>query len=164
MPASYGSRPADRDDAEQTDSVASSNGATERDEPPRDRSRRRRPRRSGGERRKESTAGQRSERPAARRERRRDESRPTRGRRGDFEPVASRYDEDDEGLEFLGVEEAARTGPPRARVADDDHVLAESGLSGVLDVPSWVEAIGIVIAGNLAGRSRSGRTDGGKGR
>jgi len=34
----------------------------------------------------------------------------------------------------------------------------------VLDVPSWVEAIGIVIAGNLAGRSRSGRGDGGKGR
>jgi hypothetical protein len=27
----------------------------------------------------------------------------------------------------------------------------------VLDVPSWVEAIGIVIAGNLDARSKSGR-------
>ncbi len=78
--------------------------------------------------------------------------------------MSGRYDEDDEGLEFLGVEEATRTAPPRTRVADDDNVLAESGLTGVLDVPSWVEAIGIVIAGNLAGRSRSGRSDGGKGR
>jgi hypothetical protein len=43
-------------------------------------------------------------------------------------------------------------------------VLAESGLTSVLDVPSWVEAIGIVIAGNLTARSRSGRSDGGKGR
>ena len=78
--------------------------------------------------------------------------------------MAGRYDEDDEGLEFLGVEEAARTAAPRSRPAADDDVLAESGLTGVLDVPSWVEAIGIVIAGNLAARSRSGRGDGGKGR
>jgi len=79
--------------------------------------------------------------------------------------VAGRYEEDDEGLEFLGVEEAARDSEVRPRAtADDDGVLAESGLSSVLDVPSWVEAIGIVIAGNLAGRSRSGRGDGGKGR
>jgi len=40
--------------------------------------------------------------------------------------------------------------------------LTESGLSSVIDVPSWVEAIGIVIAGNLAARSRSGRGDAGK--
>jgi hypothetical protein len=36
----------------------------------------------------------------------------------------------------------------------------------VLDVPSWVEAIGIVIAGNLDARSRSprGGGDGDRGR
>jgi hypothetical protein len=43
-------------------------------------------------------------------------------------------------------------------------VLAESGLNTVRDVPSWVEAIGIVIAGNLDARNRSGRQDGGRGR
>ena len=42
-------------------------------------------------------------------------------------------------------------------------MLEESGLSTVLDVPSWVEAIGIVIAGNLAARTKSGR-GGGTGR
>jgi len=50
--------------------------------------------------------------------------------------------------------------------------LAESGLSGVTDVPSWVEAIGIVIASNLDARNRSprggddqdrGRRDGSRG-
>jgi len=40
---------------------------------------------------------------------------------------------------------------------EDDEILAESGLNDVLDVPSWVEAIGIVIAGNLDARSRSSR-------
>jgi hypothetical protein len=78
--------------------------------------------------------------------------------------VSGRYDEDDEGLEFLGVEDAAREPDARPRSAAGDDVLAESGLSGVLDVPSWVEAIGIVIAGNLSARSRSGRGEGGKGR
>ncbi len=79
--------------------------------------------------------------------------------------MSGRYEEDDEGLEFLGVEEAARDPEARPRPpAEDDGVLAESGLTSVLDVPSWVEAIGIVIAGNLAARSRSGRGDGGKGR
>jgi hypothetical protein len=77
--------------------------------------------------------------------------------------VSGRYDEDDEGLEFLGVEEAAREPDARPRSPAEDDVLAESGLSGVLDVPSWVEAIGIVIAGNLAARSKSSRADG-KGR
>jgi hypothetical protein len=79
--------------------------------------------------------------------------------------VSGRYEEDDEGLEFLGVEEAARDPEARPRPgAEDDSVLVESGLTSVLDVPSWVEAIGIVIAGNLAARTRSGRSDGGKGR
>ncbi len=76
--------------------------------------------------------------------------------------MAGRYDEDDEGLEFLGVEEAARGSEPRARPLEDDGVLAESGLSSVLDVPSWVEAIGIVIANNLSSRSRSGRGEAGR--
>ncbi|MEX0688878.1 MAG: hypothetical protein WD072_09445 [Pirellulales bacterium] len=77
--------------------------------------------------------------------------------------MSGRYDEDDEGLEFLGVEEAARESEGRARRGDEDDVLEESGLSTVLDVPSWVEAIGIVIAGNLAARTKSGR-GGGPGR
>ena len=87
-----------------------------------------------------------------------------RGNRDDFAPVAGGYDEDDEGLDFLGIEDAAENnGSPRRenRHADDDDVLAESGLSSVLDVPSWVEAIGIVIAGNLDARSRSPRPDSG---
>ena len=41
---------------------------------------------------------------------------------------------------------------------EDDESIVESGLNTVLDVPSWVEAIGIVIAGNLDSRSRSPRT------
>jgi hypothetical protein len=46
---------------------------------------------------------------------------------------------------------------------DDDDSIIESGLNEVLDVPSWVEAIGIVIAGNLDARSRSPRgSDGGR--
>ena len=77
--------------------------------------------------------------------------------------TTGRYDEDDEGLEFLGVEEAASESEGRVRRGDEDDVLEESGLSTVLDVPSWVEAIGIVIAGNLAARTKSGR-GGGPGR
>ena len=160
LPASYGSRPPARDDAGRSEPTASPAS----DDASRTRGRRRRSRRSGGEGRRESPPAQRSDRSAGRRGSRRDEPRPTRGRRSDFEPVAGRYDEDDEGLEFLGVEEAARSATPRPRAAEDDDVLTESGLTGVLDVPSWVEAIGIVIAGNLAGRSRSGRADGGKSR
>ena len=71
--------------------------------------------------------------------------------------MSGRYDEDDEGLEFLGVEEAVRDTAPRAHSAEDDDVLTESGLNSVLDVPSWVEAIGIVIAGNLAGPAAPGQ-------
>jgi hypothetical protein len=70
--------------------------------------------------------------------------------------VAGNYDEDDEGLEFLGVEEAGREAPRREPHPEDDEILAESGLNTVRDVPSWVEAIGIVIAGNLDARSRRG--------
>ena len=102
-------------------------------------------------------------------------SRLSRGRRDDFAPVAGGYDEDDEGLDFLGIEEAGREPALRteARHSDDDEILAESGLASVTDVPSWVEAIGIVIAGNLDSRNRlprggddhdRGRRDGAQGR
>jgi hypothetical protein len=168
MPASYGSRPGATADDRPRPAAA---GRDEAGGEKRGRGRRRRrsgrdaaePRRSGssGERR-EPAAGRSSER---RDRRRREDSRGSRGRRSDFAPVSGRYEEDDEGLEFLGVEEAARDPDARPRPpAEDDGVLAESGLTSVLDVPSWVEAIGIVIAGNLAARSRSGRGDGGKGR
>jgi len=79
--------------------------------------------------------------------------------------VAGGREEDDEGLEFLGIEDAAQEGHGRdgRHPADDDSII-ESGLNEVLDVPSWVEAIGIVIAGNLDARSRSPRGgDGGRG-
>jgi hypothetical protein len=78
--------------------------------------------------------------------------------------VAGRHDDDDEGLEFLGVEEAGQDTGRRSRAPEDDEILEESGLSTVLDVPSWVEAIGIVIAGNLDARSKSGRGGGDRGR
>ena len=74
--------------------------------------------------------------------------------REDFAPVSRGYDEDDEGLEFLGVEDAAHDQPRREQRHAEDDVIAESGLDAVRDVPSWVEAIGIVIAGNLDARSR----------
>ena len=100
-------------------------------------------------------------------------SRLSRGRRDDFAPVAGGYDEDDEGLDFLGIEDAGRETPrTEARRSDDDELLADSGLSSVTDVPSWVEAIGIVIASNLDARNRPprggddhdrGRRDGGRG-
>lgn len=78
--------------------------------------------------------------------------------------MAGGRDEDDEGLEFLGVEEAGREDTRRPTLPEDDEVLVESGLSTVRDVPSWIEAIGIVIAGNLDARSRSSRADDGRGR
>ncbi len=83
----------------------------------------------------------------------------SRGRRDDFAPVAGGYNEDDEGLDFLGVEDAGREERRRETRPEDEEILAESGLNTVLDVPSWVEAIGIVIAGNLDARSRSPRGD-----
>ena len=76
--------------------------------------------------------------------------------------MAGGYDEDDEGLEFLGIEEAGREGGRRELRPEDDDVLAESGLNTVRDVPSWVEAIGIVIAGNLDARSRGRGGEGGR--
>ena len=74
--------------------------------------------------------------------------------------MAGRNEEDDEGLEFLGVEEAGQEPSRRPRDPEEDDILVESGLTSVLDVPSWVEAIGIVIAGNLDARNKSGRGDG----
>jgi len=68
--------------------------------------------------------------------------------------VAGRFDEDDEGLEFLGVEEAGRAPRDRRPTSEDDSI-AESGLDTVREVPSWVEAIGIVIASNLDARNKS---------
>lgn len=60
-------------------------------------------------------------------------------------------------MEFLGVEEAGRTsaGSRDRRPASDDDSIAESGLDTVREVPSWVEAIGIVIASNLDARNKS---------
>ena len=88
----------------------------------------------------------------------RSSSRADRGRRrDDFTPVAGRFDEDDEGLEFLGVEEAGREaqGSRERRPSSTDESIAESGLDTVREVPSWVEAIGIVIAANLDARDKS---------
>ena len=124
-------------------------------------------RKTGTSERRESSRSRSSEARGSGRSRSRSEEprgERSRSRRDDFTPVSGRYDEDDEGLEFLGVEEAARDVAPRQRPIEDDDVLAESGLSSVLDVPSWVEAIGIVIAGNLAGRNRGGRNEGGSGK
>jgi len=102
--------------------------------------------------------GRRSRRSAG--EERRSASTFDRGRRDEFAPVAGGREEDDEGLEFLGIEDAGHDGRARdeRHPADDDDSIIESGLNEVLDVPSWVEAIGIVIAGNLDARSRSPRS------
>jgi ribonuclease E len=171
LPTSYGMRPATRPtggprgeaDREARSGEARSGEAREGDDAGEGRGRRRR-RRRGGEgrtsstRRSEGRDGDRGRRGGSRRSS--GESRSStlsRGRRDDFAPVAGRHDDDDEGLEFLGVEEAGHDTGRRARAPEDDEILAESGLSTVLDVPSWVEAIGIVIAGNLDARSKSGR-------
>jgi hypothetical protein len=169
LPASYGSRPGATAEDRPRSGVASAGGRGDGEKRGSGRRRRRSGRESGerGERRRTGASSSERREPAGdRRDRRRkDDSRSSRGRRSDFAPVAGRYEEDDEGLEFLGVEEAARDSDARPRAAaEDDAVLVESGLTSVLDVPSWVEAIGIVIAGNLAARTRSGRGEGGKGR
>lgn len=162
LPAGYGVRPAASRPAEPRSGQGQGSES---------RGRRRRGRRSGsgsGEGSREGSrpatgesGGESSRRRSRRGQRRRsgDErssSSLSRGRRDDFVPVSRGYDEDDEGLEFLGVEEASREAGPRRepRRSDEDDVIAESGLSSVLDVPSWVEAIGIVIASNLDARSR----------
>jgi len=163
MPVSYGSRqaaPAGPAESRPERSATSREDAGEE----RGRRRRRRSRGTGSRSSGDSQPSRREPTNRSRRESRRDagesRSRRDRGPRADFSPVSSRYDEDDEGLEFLGVEEAVREGPQRPRSDDTDDVLEESGLGTVLDVPSWVEAIGIVIAGNLGARNKSnGKSD-----
>lgn len=73
-------------------------------------------------------------------------------RRETFSRVGSRREDDEEGLEFLGTEDDMA--PSDHRDNGDEDVLSESGLDGVRDVPSWVEAIGIVIASNMDSRKQ----------
>ncbi len=183
LPSGYGvrqARPTEPARGQQTDRDT---GSSARQGDGEERGGRRRRRRRGGEGRTRETSRSRSA--AGRVGTDRESSRPgrgqrrdgdsrssstlSRGRRGDFATVSGGYDEDDEGLEFLGVEDATRRTERREPSPEDEEILAESGLSTVLDVPSWVEAIGIVIAGNLDARSRSprsgeGRPGGGRGR
>ena len=168
LPAGYGVRP------------AAERPVRERREPADGERRGRRRRRRGGEGRSSESSATSSAKSAerggsrdsddkagrrGRRRRRRGEGESggsaefSRGRRRDFATVSGGRDEDDEGLEFLGLEEEARETVRRETGPEDDDVLVESGLGSVLDVPSWVEAIGIVIAGNLDARSRSPRGD-----
>ena len=175
LPTAYGMRPtarpgdAPRPEGARGDRPAEPREGTEAGSEGRGRRRRRR---GEGRSRGERDASSRSREPGQGRQRGRGgQRRPSgetrsstfsRGRRDDFAPVSDRHDEDDEGLEFLGVEEAGQD-QSRRRAAEDEDILVESGLNTVLDVPSWVEAIGIVIAGNLDARNKSGR-EGGRGR
>ena len=93
----------------------------------------------------------RSARGGRRRDDRRSGEADGRRRRETFSRVGDGRDED-EGLEFLGMDEP--TVAPDNRRSSDDEMLAESGLDDVRDVPSWVEAIGIVIAGNMDSRKQ----------
>ena len=143
-----------------------SRGNEESDGEPRRRRRRRRRRtsdeesqESGGEDRparssdSDNSRGQR--RPARSGGRRGDARRGSDGegrRREAFSRVGSRREDDEEGLEFLGTED--EMAPSDHRDNGDEDVLSESGLDGVRDVPSWVEAIGIVIAGNMDSRKQ----------
>ena len=77
-------------------------------------------------------------------------------RRGTFSRVGSRREDDEEGLEFLGTEDELASSDQRDN--GDDDSLSDSGLDGVRDVPSWVEAIGIVIAGNMDSRKQPPQT------
>ena len=77
-------------------------------------------------------------------------------RRGTFSRVGSRREDDEEGLEFLGTE--GELAPSDQRDNGDEDSLSDSGLDGVRDVPSWVEAIGIVIAGNMDSRKQPPQT------
>ncbi len=166
-------RPRDTDEGEAAEvSHASGEGETAAGEPGDEATRRRRRRRR---RRTSESAEGASEAPAerprrsadkssgsrqrsARGSRRRDTGRGgepdgRRRRRETFSRVGEGRDEDDEGLEFLGMDESpAETGDRRP--AGDEELLAESGLDSVRDVPSWVEAIGIVIAGNMDSRKQ----------
>ncbi len=188
LPAGYGVRPAPRPDTIRGDSPRRDDESAGRDgdEPQdgargedRDSGKRRRRRRRRGEgrsreagtaaeggssssRRSSDSSGQRRGRRGRRSgDERRSASTLERGRRGEFAPVAGGREEDDEGLEFLGLEEAGHDSHARGdRHREDDESIIESGLNEVLDVPSWVEAIGIVIAGNLDSRSRGTRSGG----
>ena len=164
LPTSYGMRPraAAPGDAARTDRPAEPKEGEE-GAGGEGRGRRRRRRRGGegrsrGDRESTSSRDASQPRPRTRGGRRSSsESRSSsfsRGRRDDFAPVAGRHEDDDEGLEFLGVEEAGQEPQRRPRAAEDEDILVESGLNTVLDVPSWVEAIGIVIAGNLDARNK----------
>lgn len=77
-------------------------------------------------------------------------------RRGTFSRVGSRREDDEEGLEFLGTE--GELAPSDQRDNGDEDLLSDSGLDGVRDVPSWVEAIGIVIASNMDSRKQPPQT------
>ncbi len=102
-------------------------------------------------RRRRSRSGSSEEKPSAR----------GRGRPA-FRPVSSSFSQDDEGLEFLGLDDGDdgdHSTPPRRASAETDEAVAESGLDAVREVPSWVEAIGIVIASNLDARSKSPRPE-----
>jgi ribonuclease E len=157
LPSGYGVRPATRP-ADTTDRAAGDPPRATDDDSGERRGRRRRRGGKGRTTGREAASSGGSGRDRGRRADgdRRGGSTLSRGRRADFAPVAGNYDEDDEGLEFLGVEEAGREAPRREPHPEDDEILAESGLNTVRDVPSWVEAIGIVIAGNLDARSRRG--------
>ena len=143
-----------------------SRGNEESDGEPRRRRRRRRRRssdeglqESGGEDRparssdSDNSRGQR--RPARSGGRRGEARRGSDGegrRREAFSRVGSRREDDEEGLEFLGTEDEMASSDRRDH--GDEDVLSESGLDSVRDVPSWVEAIGIVIAGNMDSRKQ----------
>jgi hypothetical protein len=182
LPSGYGVRPAARVDTGREDAAAGrgedEQSADSRGEDREPGKRRRRRRRRGEGRSREagttaegggtgssrrasdsSSSGQRRGRRGRRSgDERRSASTLERGRRGEFAPVAGGREEDDEGLEFLGLEEAGHDPAPRGdRHREEDESIIESGLHDVLDVPSWVEAIGIVIAGNLDSRSRGSR-------
>jgi hypothetical protein len=195
LPTGYGSsrpqaRPAadaGRPDASRADGEPSGSGRSDERESGEPGGRRRRRRRRGEGRSRDArgtaapaeggrdgSASRRSSESSGRRGRRgrrstgddrRSASTFERGRRDEFAPVAGRREEDDEGLEFLGIEDAGTDGHGRndRHSSHDDESIIESGLNEVLDVPSWVEAIGIVIAGNLDARSRSPRGGGGGG-
>ncbi len=96
-----------------------------------------------------------SQRQSTRGGRRRETSRGGDGesrRRETFSRVGSQREDDEEGLEFLGTEDDMP--PVDRRDSVDEDVLSESGLDSVRDVPSWVEAIGIVIASNMDSRNQ----------
>ena len=161
LPTSYGMRPPARPEETRERTRDESGGRRGDAERSGSGSRGRRRRRRGGEARAsggDADRGRRSRRGDGERS---GPARSSRVRRADFAPVSGTFDEDDEGLEFLGVEDVDREPRRRAPRTGDDDALAESGLDSVREVPSWVEAIGIVIAGNLDARSR-GRGDGGR--